>query len=186
MMTYRFVAARYSYGAGLEPRALLIHMAEGGGTVGYLARNPARGVSVHFVIERDGDIVQMLPLDIRSGSVNPRSIRGLLRFVQPDDPSYVGYDGEVVTFGATAAKAVLGSGWRDPNRYCISVEVEGFAKDGPNGAQRAALRRLYLDVRRELPMLRGALGHRDFAAYKACPGKFVNWRSMGGHGRWKE
>lgn len=194
-----FVAARYSYGPGLIPRGLLIHMAEGGGTVGYLSRNPARGVSVHYVIEYTGRIVQMLDHDICSGSVNPRDIRGLIRLVKADDAPFVGYDGERITFGATAAKAVLGNdGWRNPNRYTISVEVEGFARDhwntahselipgGPNEAQRNALRRLYLHLRATVPTLRGALGHRDFAAYKACPGRNVNWASMGGHGRWKE
>ncbi len=194
--TYPYTPARHDYGPGLVPRAILVHMAEGGGTVGYLHRAPRRGVSVHFVVEHAGQVVQMLPLDHVSGSANPALIRGLLRRVRPNDAPFVGYDGETITYGSAAARAVLGDGWRNPNRYCVSVEVEGWASDrrvdgeiipgGPNRDQRNALRRLYLDLRRRLPTLRGALGHRDLQAYKACPGRFIPWASLGGHGVWKE
>ncbi len=167
-MTYDFVAARYDYGPRKGPvRAFLIHMAEGGGTVGFLSRSPARGVSVHYVIEYSGRIVQMLSEAHASGSVNPQEIR------TTDDP-----DG---FYGATTAKAVMGSWWNDPNSAVISVEIEGFAADGPNAAQAASLVELVDDVRTRFPDI-GLLGHRDFADYKACPGKHIDWPALGGHG----
>ena len=177
-MTYPFIQAAFdAYGKmPAKPLALVTHMAEGGGTVGYLSRDPKRGVSVHFVIERSGRTVQMLRLDRISGSINPRLLRS------SDDPPFVGYGGELITCGATARRAVLGTWERNPNAVCITVEVEGFALAGPNLDQRKALVLLSRDLRKRLPTLRGNLGHRDFAAYKRCPGKLIPYLNMGGHG----
>lgn len=172
-MSYAFTAAFHQYGLRKGPAlAFLTHMAEGHGTVGYLSRQNPNGVSVHFVIESSGRIVQMLSLDAASGSVNPQLIR------QDDDT-----DG---FFGATAARAVLGDWHRDPNSAVISVEIEGFASLGPNVAQRQALAELAGYVRSQLPSIRGNLGHRDFARYKACPGRLIPWSSIGGHGLYRE
>jgi hypothetical protein len=168
-VTYPFVQARYDYGARTRPtRAFLVHMAEGGGTVGYLSRDPARGVSVHYVIEYSGRIVQMLREDHSSGSVNPGDIR------TTDDK-----DG---FYGVTAAKAVMGAEWSDPNLAVISCEIEGFAAAGPSPVQSTALRKLVNDVRTRYPAI-GLLGHRDFADYKACPGRRIDWTALGGHGQ---
>ena len=61
-MTYPYVQAYNTYGPLKGPvLGFVIHMAEGGGTVGFLAGPNARGVSVHYVITRTGQIVQMLP-----------------------------------------------------------------------------------------------------------------------------
>jgi hypothetical protein len=55
-------------------------MAEGKDVAQYLARDPARGVSVHYTIEqatsrwKDGEIVRCLPEDRISGSLNPRPV----------------------------------------------------------------------------------------------------------------
>jgi N-acetyl-anhydromuramyl-L-alanine amidase AmpD len=173
---YPFLQARYdSYGPlQVAPLAFVVHMAEGGNTDGYLSRDPARGVSVHFVVKYDGRIVQMLHLDRTSGSINPSKLR------DTDDLPHTGYNDEVVVFGITARKHVLGPTWqRNPNPAIITCEVEGFALRGPNVAQRVALRHLAADLQEKLPSIRGLLGHRDFQNYKACPGKHVNWASMG-------
>jgi len=176
-VVYPFVQAAYAYGLRKAPAlALLVHMAEGGGTVGYLSHDPARGVSVHFVLERDGRIVQMLPLNQASGSVNPRLIR------TSDDPPFTGYNADRIVYGASAARAVLGEWWRNPNEAVITIEIEGFAAQGPNLEQRKALVLWSREMRRRLPSLRGNLAHRDFAAYKSCPGRLVNWQGIGGHG----
>jgi N-acetyl-anhydromuramyl-L-alanine amidase AmpD len=182
MAAYAFVHAAFdAYGVRKAPAlALVTHMAEGGNTVGYLARDPKRGVSVHFVIQYDGDIIQMLKLERISGSINP----GLLR--RSDDAPFVGYNGEMIRFGATARKAVLGVWATNPNPAVITVEVEGFALKGPNLAQRKSLVLLSRDLRKRLPTLRGNLGHRDFAAYKRCPGKLVPFANMGGHGLYSD
>lgn len=149
-------------------------MAEGGGTVGYLSRPNPNGVSVHFVVEYSGRIVQMLDRTHMHSSLRPSAIR------TSDDPPYV-VGIEVVRYGRSAAVAILGD-WADvahgtpgPNHATLAVECEGFARTGPNAAQRAAIVDLAADL--ALP----ALGHRDFADYKACPGKEFPWPSIGGH-----
>ena len=167
-MSYPFVRAYYDYGRRRGPTlALVIHMAEGGGTVGFLSRPQSRGVSVHYVIERSGRIVQMLDEDRASGSINPND----LRTTEGPPP-----------FGRSAADAVLEERWvGDPNSAVLSVEVEGYAREGPNPAQHAALVRLANDVRSRYPRI-GLLGHRDFQDYKRCPGPYIPWAAMGGHG----
>jgi hypothetical protein len=147
-------------------------MAEGGGTVGFLHRPNRHGVSVHFVIEYTGRIVQMLALDHMHSSLRTSEIR------TTDDA-----DG---FYGATAARAVMGS-WADtrvtsgPNHASIAVEVEGFAAGGPNTYQAAALAELWRDLAGRFPGIR-SLGHRDFADYKSCPGRNIPWAAVGGHG----
>ena len=91
-MTYPFVPSFHDYGPAKGPRlAFLVHMAEGGGTVGYLSKRNPNGVSVHYVIERSGRIVQMLSERHMHTSIRPTAIR------TTDDP-----DG---FYGASAAKA---------------------------------------------------------------------------------
>jgi N-acetyl-anhydromuramyl-L-alanine amidase AmpD len=180
-MAFPFVAARFDYGQRVAPAlALVVHMAEGGGTVGYLSRQPARGVSVHYVIEYSGRIVQMLPLDRVSGSINPALLR------TGNDVPFIGYNGEFVRYGVIARKLVLGAWDHNPNQAIITVEVEGRATRGPNIAQRHALAVLTRSVLDDEPTVRGLLGHRDFQDYKACPGKLIPWALMSvttGHGR---
>ena len=168
-MTYPFVQG-ISFGRRKGPvKAFVIHMAEGGGTVSYLkddATPPARNVSVHYVIEYTGRTVQMLREADASGSINPQD----LRTTNGPEP-----------FGRTPRVAVMGEWDYDPNSAVISVEIEGYAKDGPNAKQAAALQALVADVRSRYPDI-GLLGHRDFQDYKACPGAHIDWDALGGHG----
>lgn len=167
-MTYPWVAASLDYGPRKGPvKAFVVHMAEGGGTVGFLSRPNERGVSVHYVVEYTGRIVQMVLEGDASGSINPGDLR------TTDD---------AVTFGASVRKAVMGAWDYDPNSAVISVECEGFAKDGLNDRQKTALRVLIEDVRSRFPKM-GLLGHRDFQDYKPCPGKLIPWTTFGGHGQ---
>jgi N-acetylmuramoyl-L-alanine amidase-like protein len=166
-VTYAFVAAYHDYGIRKGPvKAFVVHMAEGGGTVGYLSRDAARGVSVHYVIEYSGRIVQMLLETHASGSIDPTK----LRTTEGPEP-----------YGATVRRQVMGEWDSNPNAAVISLEMEGFAAAGPNDEQRAALLRLVSDVRSRYPAM-GLLGHRDFADYKACPGGKIPWTILGGHG----
>lgn len=153
-------------------KAITIHMAEGGGTVSWLARPD--GNSSHYVIEYSGTIVQMVPERNWAGSINPKLVR------RDNDPRYT-FDGETIVYGRAAQLAAVGAiAASDPNRYVIAFEVEGFAATGPNSAQRGALRALVGDIRRRRGPL-PCLGHRDWQNYKACPGHRIPWSDYGGH-----
>ena len=172
-MTYRFVAAPDNWPRnGVSVKAIAIHHAEGGGTVSWLTHPD--GNSSHYVVEYDGEVVQMVREDRAAGSINPTLVR------TDDDPPFT-FEGETVTYGVTANRAALGGDWRNPNAAVIAIEIEGFAKDGPNDKQRAALQSLVADIRSRHPAI-PALGHRDFQDYKACPGKRIPWLDYGGHG----
>jgi hypothetical protein len=168
----RFVAAPDNWTRNGAPiRGIVIHMAEGGGTVTWLTR--LDGNSSHYVVEYDGSVTQMVLEARAAGSMNPKITRA-------DDDAPFTYLGATVRYGITALKAALGVGSTDPNRYVIAIETEGFAATGPNAKQRAALARLVADIRKR----RGALaviGHRDQQNQKACPGRRIPWVDYGGH-----
>lgn len=168
-MSYRFVQAKYFTPGGMvQPRAVVIHMAEGGGTVEWLSGGVTNNNSSHFVVRYTGEIVQMVKDGDASHSLHV---------------DLSGSASDFGTYSPTIAKGVLGAdGFANPNAYLYAVEVEGFAANGPNPAQVAALALLIRDLRARHPSLRGNLGHRDFQAYKPCPGGRVPWASIGGHG----
>ena len=169
-MTYAFIPAAAQYGTRKGPvMAFVVHMAEGGGTVSFLSKPNPRNVSVHYVIEYSGRIVQMVRESDATGSINPADLR------TTDDPA---------VYGATIRKAVMGAWDHDPNSAIITTEIEGFAMAGPNATQRASLKLLVEDVRSRYPTM-GLLGHRDFQDYKPCPGKLIAWPDLGGHGLWE-
>jgi len=168
----RFVQAKNdSYGNRRGPAlALVYHMAEGNNVWRYLSTgNIARGVSVHFTVEADGEIVQMMGLNRISGSVNPDTIR------VTNDAYY----------GAKHAKGVLGSWWKNPNNATLSVEIAGKAVNGPNAKQVASCVKLFEALRVLYPSI-VPLGHRDFQSVKRCPGTTASMKSVftkcGGHG----
>jgi len=175
-MAYPYRQAWYSYGPRKGPTlALMFHMAEGYGTVGYLDKYgtmPPRGVSVHAVCDRYGHITQMLPWNVASGSLNPAN--------RSTDKGY---------YGHTKLVSVLGKWWTDPNSVTVSMEIEGYAKKGPNAAQVAAAIKWGKEMKaRYKTQMRGALGHADQTDTKGCPGKSAGmlaiFKGVGGHGRW--
>lgn len=159
-----------------QARAILWHMAEGAGTVQWLAVSVPSANSAHFVIELSGRIVQMVRLGDASHSAHVS--------IDPDDADASTCGG---LYSDDVAKAVLGAdGWADINRYVVAVEVEGFRAQGPNADQRIAIVTLYEYLRATLPTLRGNLGHRDVQDYKSCPGCLFPWDSIAGHGRFDD
>jgi N-acetyl-anhydromuramyl-L-alanine amidase AmpD len=172
-VAYTYVQARYDFGVRKGPTlGLMFHGAEAdAGVVGYLSRQPARGVSANFVCERSGRMVQMLPLSHASGSMNPND--------RSTNKAYYGHDHLV---------DVLESWWRDPNSAVISVEIEMFARNGPNPDQVASLIEWSADMATRYPSIQGALGHADQTDTKGCPGSTAAMKSVfaaiGGHGLW--
>lgn len=165
-MTYPFVAAAHFTRGGMEqPRAIVIHMAEGTGTVSWLTHpyTIVNGVkkpqdnSSHYVIETSGRIVQM---------VHDADAAHSLHW----DTAHWSASTCGGTFDDDVARALLGSGSSDPNAYLFAIECEGHAADGPNAKQFQSLHALIADLRDRHPSLRGLLGHRDFQGYKGCPG----------------
>ena len=175
-MTYPYVQAWFDYGVRKGPAlGLMYHMAEGGGTVGFLdnqGKPPDRGVSVHAVCRYDGVVVQMLDWTHASGSLNPA-----------DRSVDTGY------YGHTALVDVLGDWWTNPNSVTLSMEIEGHAVDGPNPAQVKGAIGWGLDMKTRFATLRGALGHTDQTDTKPCPGLTAAMKAIftgvGGHGLWE-
>jgi len=176
-MSYPFVAAYWdAYGPRKGPTlGIGLHMAEGGGTVGYLDKIgtiPPRGVSVHAVCDRAGVVTQMLKWGDASGSLNPG-----------DRSSEKGY------YGHSVLVAVLGDWWTDPNSAIVSMEIEGMAATGPNALQVPAVIAWGLDMRRMFTTIRGAFGHADQTDTKGCPGTTPAMKAIfagiGGHGLFK-
>lgn len=174
MTTYPYVAARYDFGPRKATLGLCFHGAEAeAGVVGYLSRDPARRVSANFVCEASGRMVRMLPWDNTSGSMNPTD--------RSTNKAYYGHDHLV---------DVLGDYWTDPNIAVISVEIEMYARQGPNIAQVASLIAWSKDMKARYPSIRGAIGHADQTDTKGCPGTTSNMKlvfaSIGGHGLWQQ
>lgn len=170
-LPYRYVHATHDFGkSSKQKQGIVFHMAEGCNTVGYLSGgNVLRNVSSNFVVECDGEIVQMLPIQNTSGSINPRDVRR-----DNDEDGFWGrkftryYNDDILTGAA--------------NQRTISVECDGKARakwtccgktfpPGLNPKQVDALVSLIKALRAKLPQELGVNGHRDFADYKACPGK---------------
>ena len=177
-LPYRYVPAKHDYGKSPVPKeGIVLHMAEGNRVLEYLAGgNVLRGVSATFICTIEGEIVQMLPLDHTSGSLNARDVR------RSTDPKgrwgarYTKYYGPELYQGKA-------------NQLTISIECAGFAKDGPNKAQQAAIIELVERLRKRSKRTLGFNIHCDFADYKSCPGWSQGIRNIidaVGHGREKD
>lgn len=189
-LPYRYRPAAHNYGSRSVPaQGIVFHMAEGCNVTGYLAGdNVLRGVSAHFTIEADGEVVQMLPLGDVSGSLNPRDVR-----TSTDANGNYGrrftryYDPDILTGNA--------------NHRTISVEMAGRAgqpwscgelgpfRPGINDAQLESAKELVQRLRDRYKRPIGVNVHRDFADYKSCPGNGTNIRALlaaVGHGAEKE
>lgn len=174
-LPYRFVPAKHDYGESPVPKeGIVLHMAEGERVLEYLAGgNVLRGVSATFICTMEGEIVQMLPLDHTSGSLNSRDVR------RSTDPKgrwgrkFTRFYGPELFTGRA-------------NQLTISIECAGFAKNGPNAAQQAGIIELVERLRKRTKRTLGFNIHCDFADYKSCPGwskGIQNIVDAVGHGR---
>jgi N-acetyl-anhydromuramyl-L-alanine amidase AmpD len=177
-------------GGAAAIRAIVIHMAEGGGTASHLKHED--GNSSHYVVEYSGNIVQMVAEKRHAGSINPGRLRST-------NTPFFKFLGERLRYGKSEAVRALGGEdfYRNPNTFVIAIEVEGFAKPltpkkqirhpranpdgGPTAKQRKALDKLVADIRSRRNKVYPCLGHRDFQKYKACPGRRMPWADYGGH-----
>lgn len=155
-------APKYTPSGIREIRAVGWHMAEGGGTDTWLTRKDGRqgNNSCHIVVKYDGSIRQLVEFDDAAWSLH-NSIDA-----DTNDASDFGI------FDFKYVRAALGSGYPDPNRYIIAIEVEGFFDSGPNTAQKRTIRLLAAFLEGQYPKA-VHLGHRDFQDYKPCPGRYL-------------
>ena len=181
-MTYRYLQG-IDYGPRDGTLGLSFHMSEGyDGLPPYLARkagettlawvNRVSGVSCHVAITSNGTVWQMLGWDRASGNLNPA-----------DRAAEYGY------YGGSHLRAVLGTGWTNPNAWTLSCELAGFRSVGPTDAQVAAAIKWGREMKALFPTLRGATGHHDQSP-KPCPGLTPNMKAiftgLGGHGLWNK
>lgn len=150
MITPKLLPGNFTRGRGaMKPDVIVIHIQEGtmAGTDTWF-RNPKSGVSAHYGVSKDGDIVQ---------------------WVQDGDQAW--HAGTVKNPTAEIVKARPAI---NPNRYTIGIENEGKATDDPPVIQLTALGELVrqLCAAHAIPLdRRHIIGHREIRADKTCPGK---------------
>lgn len=151
-------ALYFTAGGIREVRGIAWHFAEGGGTDIWLCRKDGKQGrnSSHLVLKYDGTLRQIVSLEDASWS---------LHVDRPFGPPGIG-DYGIFTLDAVRA---AGISTVYPLPWIIAIEIEGFAKDGPNAAQRYTIARLATYLERLFPKA-VHLGHRDFQNYKPCPG----------------
>lgn len=127
---------------------IVIHVTEGSAAgVRSWFKNPRAKVSAHYMVQRDGAIVQ---------------------FVREEDTAW--HAGRIHRASAAIVKERAGS---NPNGWSVGIEHEGTGKDELTGAQRVASVYLIRDIakRYSIPLdRRHIIGHREIFKSKTCPG----------------
>ena len=161
-------SSNYFSRSGWTPDMIVCHIAEGtyDGTVGWLC-NPASQTSSHFVVGKDGRIAQLVPLD-QAAWCNGTSTAA-------NDKRY---------FGKSTLETVR-ERKTNANYYTISIEHEGYWKDGRGkltAAQQEATVELIRYIRTEVKRLYGSeipadrkhiVGHYEInpITKPCCPGE---------------
>lgn len=154
--------------SGWTPDMIVCHIAEGtyDGTIGWLC-NPASQTSAHFVVGKDGRVAQLVPLE-QAAWCNGTS-------TSANDKRY---------YGKSTLEAVR-ERKTNANYYTISIEHEGYWKDGHGkltAAQQEATVELIRHIRAEIKRLYGAeipadrkhvVGHCEInpITKPCCPGE---------------
>lgn len=134
--------------SGFPIDLIVIHVTEGdANSVVSWFSNPAADVSAHYMVRKDGVVVQ---------------------FVDEADTAW--HAGRVVE--PTAELVIEREGW-NPNGYSIGIEHEGDGTHEIDGAQRASSIELIQDIaqRHSIPIDRTHIvGHHEIFKPKTCPG----------------
>jgi N-acetylmuramoyl-L-alanine amidase len=148
LVTAKLLKRNFTPGRDMYPDMLVIHVTEGdAGSVIAWFNDPASQVSAHYMVQRDGQIIQ---------------------FVHDEDRAW--HAGNVVR---PTAKLVLDRPGVSPNRYSIGIEHEGDGTQELTPAQRTASLDLLwqLSQRWKIPVDRDHIvGHHEIRASKTCPG----------------
>ena len=127
---------------------VVIHVTEGSAaSVRSWFNNPAAKVSAHYMVQRDGAIVN---------------------FVREDDTAWA--NGRV---DKPTAKLVRERITTNPNDWTISIECEGTGKEELTDPQRGSLLFLIKDIceRKRIPLSRRhIIRHQEIYSLKTCPG----------------
>lgn len=130
------------------PDVITIHVTEGkASSVRSWFKNPDASVSSHYMVQRDGAIVQ---------------------FVREEDTAWC--NGRVNAPTAAIVKERLKT---NPNHWTVSIENEGTGKEELSDLQRNSLLFLIKDIatRRDIPInRRHILRHQEIFSLKTCPG----------------
>jgi N-acetyl-anhydromuramyl-L-alanine amidase AmpD len=110
----------HSSRGGVKPRMVVLHYTAGGGSAVDWFRNPASRASAHFVVRRDGTVVQMVDLAHSAWHAGQRGIRGHL--IKPNRSS-VGI--EIVNWGElteTSSGFVTWTGLKVPEDDVVEAD----------------------------------------------------------------
>ncbi len=157
-------------GRATEIRAIVLHTPEERAddnevTPRWFAR-PEAGVSTHYYLDNDGDVVQMVPED------RPAYAQG----VRTHQRTWKGADGELPPWAADP----------DLNIWALSIEMEGFAasihETMPRGGVqwRSLLAWIrYATAKYDIPIDREHIvGHDEVANHKRDPGPLFDWGGL--------
>jgi N-acetyl-anhydromuramyl-L-alanine amidase AmpD len=162
----------YKGRAGLAIRAAVIHIAQGtyAGSISWLC-NPASGASAHFMVAKDGRIMQMVNIfDTAWGNgLTWNTLRN----------SWIDPDGNAVKPSWKGLTVPI-----NPNFTTVSIEHEGFTGEPWTAAMYEADRRILQYVASQTPLSYiphdTLIGHNEISplARSQCPGSGVDFARM--------
>ena len=141
-----------NFAPGNTPHAIVLHYTDGGTLEGAVATfRSAYGTSAHYIIDRDGSVVQMVPENMVAFHV---SCTGIRSNCVPSCPICDGLDGGLVEpYTQSIGIELVNDGYVSPNNFKGPIYEDylnsfghRYWEDYPK-AQLAALRTLVLDIR---------------------------------------
>ena len=177
---YKFEAVPHCKGPLIDPTLIVMHWTAGGTMPGTLNhwRNPETNASAHFLIERDGTVVQCVSLDLQAFHTGESQWGGR----KWCNSFSVGI--ELVNWGpvmVTTAKNSFRSeaGGAVDGRGCVKVGDDWY--QGYTAHQWDALRDLVLKLKAKFPSIKEIVGHSEIcipAGRKRDPGPAFPMRGI--------